>query len=373
TSVSIVETFHPGSSHITYFQDDTICPTDERSIKLIQNIITQVRTLHPNSKRIHIGADEAFHIAEDHRCKARLSIMVEPDHRRAVEKLKLAHISKVALLARSAGFQEVFAWNDMFDKSMIEDLRESGLGTLITPVVWGYKVDVTEDGYFPDRLFERISQVFPKIYFASAFKGAKSQAENYIDLDRYLQNHRSYVKLYRMNKNSLDGRVGGIILTGWQRYMHHAPLCELLAVSIPSLVTDLAYLDDVERNGDELWKQVQNLLKCPKHLKPTITPTVIDSFTYIPHKDAYLKSCDFEGKELFKLIMEDLHMLEWKVSRFRFKNEMKDELMDEIKALAEKMNEALSRYYFATDVNEFLKTKIFSLKRALIEPFTVLA
>ncbi|KIH52159.1 hypothetical protein ANCDUO_17741 [Ancylostoma duodenale] len=95
-----------------------------------------------------------------------------------------------------------------------------------------------------------------------------------------------------MNKNSLDGRVGGIILTGWQRYMHHAPLCELLAISIPSLVTDLAYLDDVERNGDELWKQVQ--------------------------------------------VMEDLHMLEWKVSRFRFKNEMKDELMNEIKTLAEK-------------------------------------
>ncbi|EYC27607.1 hypothetical protein Y032_0009g821 [Ancylostoma ceylanicum] len=136
---------------------------------------------------------------------------------------------------------------------------------------------------------------------------------------------------------NLDGRVGGIILTGWQRYMHHAPLCELLAISIPSLVTDLVYLDDVERSGDDLWKQVQSLLKCPKHLKPTIAPTVIDSFTYIPHKDAYLKSCDFEGKEVFKLIMDDLHLLEWKVNRFRFKNEMKNELMDEIKSLAKKV------------------------------------
>ncbi|PIO74678.1 hypothetical protein TELCIR_03308 [Teladorsagia circumcincta] len=112
--------------------DDTICPSDERSIELIETMINQVRALHPKSKRIHIGADEAFHIAEDDR---------------------------VARIARSAGFKEVFAWNDMFDKSLVEDIRAAGLGDLIIPVVWGYKIDVTEEGYFPPGLFERLPQV----------------------------------------------------------------------------------------------------------------------------------------------------------------------------------------------------------------------
>lgn len=237
--------------------DDTICPSDARSIDLIRNVIDQVRALHPKSDRIHIGADEAYHIAEDDRCRNRLSQFGEADGKRAVEKLKLTHIAKVARLARASGFKEVFAWNDMFDKSLVEDIREAGLGDLITPVVWGYKVDVTAEGYFPANLFKRLSRVFSKLYFASAFKGALTKDEKYITTDRYLRNHMSYVKLYRENKEDLDGRVGGIIVTGWQRYMHHAPLCELLMISIPSLVSDLVYLDNVTRDRNEMWKRTR--------------------------------------------------------------------------------------------------------------------
>ena len=94
-------------------------------------------------------------------------------------------------------FTEVFAWNDMFDKTEIEDLRDMELGSLITPVVWGYASNVLKEGYFPEGLFHRLGQVFDRIWFASAFKGANGKEQAFMSIDRYLQNHKSYVELYK--------------------------------------------------------------------------------------------------------------------------------------------------------------------------------
>lgn len=35
-----------------------------------------------------------------------------------------------------------------------------------------------------------------------------------------------------------------VVLTGWQRYMHGAALCELLPVGLPTLVHEVLYLRD---------------------------------------------------------------------------------------------------------------------------------
>ena len=71
------------------------------------------------------------------------------------------------------------------------------IGSLITPVVWGYATDVLKKDYFSEGLFHRLGTVFRKIWFASAFKGANGQNQIYMYIDRYLQNHKSYVKLYK--------------------------------------------------------------------------------------------------------------------------------------------------------------------------------
>lgn len=47
-------------------------------------------------------------------------------------------------------------------------------------------------------------------------------------------------------------KVEGIILTGWSRYSHRQPLCELLATSLPSIVLNLIYLDDVTATGKHI-------------------------------------------------------------------------------------------------------------------------
>ncbi|VDN81863.1 unnamed protein product [Brugia pahangi] len=222
------------------FKHDTICPSDEGSWHLITEMLTQIRIMHPNAKRIHIGADEVYTIGQDFRCINRRmeSLSFTVDH------LKLDHISRVARYARSElNFAEVLVWNDMFSDIEIDLLNQYEMGELVTPVIWGYAVNVTKLNYFPINMFKRYSQVFPKMMFASAFKGANGQNESFCYIRRYLANQQSYVELYEKEKQDLNGKISGIILTGWQRYNHYSPLCEILPVSIPSLIVDLDILN----------------------------------------------------------------------------------------------------------------------------------
>ncbi|KAH7728644.1 Protein HEX-4 [Aphelenchoides avenae] len=131
---------------------DTICPSDPRSLVLIREMMTQMRYLHPNVTTLHIGADEAWHIAQDERCQSRVGLELS----NSTARLKLDHISRVANIAKAElNFEEVLAWNDMFADIEVPLLKEYRLGELVTPVVWGYAVDVTRPGYFPDGMFER--------------------------------------------------------------------------------------------------------------------------------------------------------------------------------------------------------------------------
>jgi len=47
-----------------------------------------------------------------------------------------------------------------FDKMSVQLMKEFKMGELLIPIVWGYIPDVTFPGYFPDGLFDRLSQVF---------------------------------------------------------------------------------------------------------------------------------------------------------------------------------------------------------------------
>jgi hypothetical protein len=47
--------------------------------------------------------------------------------------------SRIAAFAKEElGFERVLVWNDMFDKSPVELLKEYRMHELVVPVVWGY-------------------------------------------------------------------------------------------------------------------------------------------------------------------------------------------------------------------------------------------
>ena len=133
---------------------DSVCPSEGRSVELIKEMLRQVRHLHPHAKTIHTGADEAWWVGKDQRCVERLENTFDG----SLERLKLAHISRyaysrfqyfltkhspfrtriAAFAKEELGFEKVLVWNDMFDKSPVELLREYRMHELVVPVVWGY-------------------------------------------------------------------------------------------------------------------------------------------------------------------------------------------------------------------------------------------
>ncbi|CAI4227567.1 unnamed protein product [Auanema sp. JU1783] len=339
-------------------KEDSICPSEERSIRLIAQMIQQMRELHPYSEAIHIGADEAYHVAEDRRCKEMLASLGQ--NNRGVERLKLRHIARIAKLASSYNFTKVFAWNDMFDKSSIEDMKMEQLGKLIVPMVWGYAPNVLRENYFPPGLFERLVAVFPKIWFASAYKGANGANQTYINVERYSTNQRSYVRLYEHYTTILQDSVGGIVLTGWQRYKHRFPLCELLPTSIPSLVHNILYLNNVRLSQSRIDTMTMEVLNCTgKHQRRNLLPIPFRNYTYFPEKEMIYSSCQFYGSDVFNIIMKDLRFLHWK-SNYLLPVDI-PLFQEEIQSLKNRVLNIFPNYFFKRDVDEFLKQNIESL------------
>lgn len=327
---------------------DTICPSDYGSWLIISEMLRQIRTLHPDAKRLHIGADEAYSLGKDTRCSDRLIRSLNA----SVERLKLEHITKIAKFARKKlGFVEVLAWNDMFAETDIVLLNDYKMGELIVPVIWGYAVDVTKFNYFPKEMFSRYSKVFPQMMFASAFKGANGQSQPFCNISRYLANQRSYVELYKLEKKHLEGKISGIILTGWQRYNHFYPLCEILPVSIPSLVADLIYLNNTDLNESEVVQRGKEFLSCTcDSNNGTVISKNITGKQKVQEEisvEAMFMNCSFPGSKVYDE-MEKLH-----------RSCTNDELSTlDFKKVQSNISNFLQPYFYAESIKEILEEQL---------------
>ncbi|CAG9535608.1 unnamed protein product [Cercopithifilaria johnstoni] len=329
---------------------DTICPSDEGSHHLITEMLKQIRIMHPNAKRVHIGADEAYTIGKDIRCINRLTGNLNS----SLDRLKLDHISRVAKYARSElQFTEVLVWNDMFGDIDVDLLKKYQMDELIVPVIWGYAVNVTRLNYFPRNMFKRYSQVFSKMMFASAFKGANGQNELFCYIKRYLANQRSYVELYKKQKKYLHGKISGIILTGWQRYSHYSPLCEILPVSIPSLIVDLVYLNNIELSKDEIIEKAKNILNCRNTIAKSSEKSIIAAITDSINRtnkislEMMFRNCSFPGSKIY----DEVANLQWYITTRKQSPSYLQNTCENIGAL-------LRPYFYEESVNEIVQEQL---------------
>ncbi|KZC10980.1 PREDICTED: hexosaminidase D-like [Dufourea novaeangliae] len=218
-----------------------LCPTHNKTLPLIYEMIDQVVAAHPEAKHLHIGADEVYQIGECSRC---LDAMVKKQWGK--KQLFLDHTSKVARYVKDK-YPEltVLMWDDEFRDISPQEIIDRGLHLIVEPVVWKYTTD--PGTYLTDQLWENYAAVWKHVWVATAFKGATAPDKYYTDVAYHMENHQRWLEIIK--KYSTQITFKGVILTGWQRYDHFSVLCELLPSALPSLAVNLAILQAPDLSG----------------------------------------------------------------------------------------------------------------------------
>ncbi|KAJ8932793.1 hypothetical protein NQ314_014497 [Rhamnusium bicolor] len=143
-----------------------ICPTHENTLKLITSMIEQIIAAHPESKLIHIGADEVYYLGMCDRCT---DTMLK--YNLSKNLLFLEHINNIIdVINRIYPHIRILMWDDQFRSINEEELKKGHVNINVEPIIWKYTKDVYEE--LGPTLWDGYSQVFSKVWAASAFKGA---------------------------------------------------------------------------------------------------------------------------------------------------------------------------------------------------------
>ncbi|XP_077979423.1 hexosaminidase D-like [Glandiceps talaboti] len=210
----------------------SLCPSNPESQEVLKLLIDQVMAAHQHTSYLHIGGDEVGHLGYCEACQRRLETEFH-DNR---DELFLSHIVWVLQYIREKyPHVQVIMWEDMLRHISEDTLQAYNLGELVEPMVWNYKWNIhLFHKFLTPNVWRKYGTVFHNIWVASAFKGATGVAQYYTDITKHIGNHHLWID--EINQSFPAGvNFRGYALTGWQRYDHHAVLCELLPSAQPSL------------------------------------------------------------------------------------------------------------------------------------------
>ncbi|XP_073969624.1 hexosaminidase D-like isoform X3 [Rhodnius prolixus] len=267
-----------------------ICPSNNETHGVLLSMIDDIVQAHEGLRYLHIGCDEVFQLGECRSCREKI-IFNEKWNK---NKLFLDHLSTVAryVKERYPGVTPLI-WDDNLRTLTVSELDEWRLGKLIEPVVWKYTADVEME--LSPQMWSTYSVVFPAIWIASSFKGARNPDAVTNQINFYYENHKSWMKLVAKYSDKITFR--GVITTGWQRFDHFSVLCELLPVSIPSLAVNLLYLSTELQNLIDISIEAQGACKCDFNL------------VQASHTDNHEGHCSFPGSKVFDAVNKLPHLL----------------------------------------------------------------
>ncbi|XP_045473018.1 hexosaminidase D-like isoform X3 [Harmonia axyridis] len=275
-----------------------LCPKRNGSLQFIEEMVNQVMALHPKIKYLHIGCDEVFQMAECEICRLELH-----------EILFLRHVHNVStMILKKFPFLKLIIWDDMLRHISQQTIIDMNLGKLVEPMIWVYAEDIYR--FVQPVIWSKYSMIFPRVWAASAFKGAFGESLYVPDARRHLENNLRWLDLMSHQSEDFRGGFVGLVLTGWQRYDHFAILCETLPAALPSLALSLTAVTYGYFNGS-LKSIFLSALSCPK--EHTDLPFI--SLEYDPFLWEKLGRCLFPGSHVFRLVHK-LNNAESEVSDF---------------------------------------------------------
>ncbi|XP_046658551.1 hexosaminidase D-like [Homalodisca vitripennis] len=349
-----------------------ICPSLNASVDLVYQMIDQMMAVHNNIRFLHIGCDEVFQMGECARCRTQTR-----------DNLFLAHVSKVAQYVRSKYANVVpLIWDDMLRHLPPISLEQFRIGELVEPMVWVYAEDVYR--FVPSSVWEKFAAIFPRVWAASAFKGAFGETLYVPNVKRHLENNLRWLQVMAAEGPKFKGGFQGIAVTGWQRYDHFSVLCELLPSAVPSLAINLLATSHGYFN-QSLRTKLNTGLSCGM-FGPSAERGMFLNLNNDPFLWDQFSRCAFPGHTFFKLLYR-LNGLEREVSelvttvrqsrgwmtaynvRTNFSSPIRvDELMQDhprlshsLTALIHSAKDALAEVFDAYTVAEWIEQKLYPM------------
>lgn len=246
----------------------SICPSLNTSTKFIEDLVTQVISLHtmsqdqqkalsgddkkiPKLTHIHIGCDEVYQLGECPRCRNRVQ-----------NNLFLDHVYQVAaFIKKKWPNMKIIIWDDQLRQMSVETLRGSGISKMVEVMVWAYTEDIYK--FVQSQTWDKYSQIFKSCWVAGAFKGAFGETLMMAPGRRHLENSLRWLAIIQGESSRFEEGIRGMVLTGWSRYDHFSVLCELFPASIPSLAICLHTISTGYFDIDSKTNSIIPSLTCP--------------------------------------------------------------------------------------------------------------
>lgn len=349
-----------------------ICPTHEETLDLIVEMLDQIIIAHPQVKLIHIGADEVYNIGQCQRCFDTLS-----KFNWSKNQLFLKHVLAVARKIKSKyNYLRVLMWDDHFHSMTLRELKENQVAEIVEPIVWDYAKDVAED--LGPNMWDIYELVFPKVWIASAFKGATGSNQYLTNTAYHVQNHRSWLALVEEYNKRINFQ--GIFLTGWQRYDHFAVLCELLPVAVPSLAMCLRTLFGYNESPLSPPREVVKLLNCEQPYG-LMGPAFGTPKCHYPGGDVLEAILRFQQlKQDFETMLDSSRVKGW-ITDYNIDHSFSnpqhvvsalmqmDHIKEEFEEIDEEIKKSMSEVYDNFTVSEWRETYVVPLEKQIMHYF----
>ncbi|UJR33027.1 hypothetical protein I4U23_020486 [Adineta vaga] len=199
---------------------------------LLEDLLKQTLDMHPYSNTIHIGCDEVILTNSHPNCRE-----IQMD----ISQRYVEHVKRVAnIVRRIRPAIRILIWDDVIrgDQFLMNEKLLNELKGLVQPVAWNYH-PIFDESYVYSPVWNIYSKLFSTTWAASAFKGGLNRYSMQTNATHHALNNRAWLQFLESLSTEKKTSFSAIILTGWSRFDHFMPLCDLLPTAYQSLISSL--------------------------------------------------------------------------------------------------------------------------------------